>query len=233
MKAKRKAVCNWSGGKDSALALQKVILEKTYEVIALLTTIDREENASTMHAIPLSILQAQAESIGIPLHVVNLNFKLEDDQQEMLHAINHFQELGVTHFIFGDIFLEDVRTYREEKLNPYGIEAVFPLWNKTSEQVMTEFLASGIEAKIIVTDASKLADSFIGKKLTPSLIDTFPPEMDCCGELGEYHTLAYNAPIFRQKIPFEIRATKKRSHHIGMEDGTTQQFDYWQAILKE
>lgn len=228
----KKAVFNWSGGKDSALALQKVILEKEYEVIALLTTIDREANASTLHAIPVSILEAQAASLGIPLYIVNLNFKLQDDQQEMVQAINHFKDLGVTHFIFGDIFLDYVKTYREGKLNPLGIEVVMPLWGKTSEIVMTEFLESGIQAKIIVTDASKLDESFIGKQLTRSLIDSFHPEIDCCGELGEYHTLAFNGPIFKNKVEFKIEAIKKLSHDIGMDDGTTQQFSYWQAIIK-
>ena len=228
----KKAVFNWSGGKDSALALQKVILEKEYEVISLLTTIDREANASTLHAIPFHVLQAQADSLGIPLHVVNLNFKLQDDQQEMLQAVNHFKEMGVTHFIFGDIYLDYVKTYREEKLNPFGIEVVMPLWGKTSEEVMNEFLESGIQAKIIVTDASKLDASFVGQKLTRSLIDSFPADVDCCGELGEYHTLVYDGSIFKNKVDFEIEATKPCSHDIGIDDGTTQQFSYWQAIIK-
>ena len=228
----RKAVFNWSGGKDSALALQKVLLEKEYDVISLLTTIDRAANASTLHAIPVSILEAQAASLGIPLYIVNLNFKLQDDQHEMLQAIDHFKDLSVTHFIFGDIFLDYVKTYREGKLNPSGIEVVMPLWGKSSEVVMTEFLESGIQAKIIVTDASKLDESFIGKQLTRSLIDSFPPEIDCCGELGEYHTLAFDGPIFKNKVDFEIEATKKLSHDIGIDDGTTKQFNYWRAMIK-
>ena len=227
----KKAVFNWSGGKDSALALQKMILKNEFEVIALLTTIDREAGSSTLHAIPFHILQAQAESLGIPLYVVKLNSKLQDDEAEMLKAIRHFKSLGVDHFIFGDIFLEYVKTYREEKLHPYGIEVVMPLWGKTSEEVIGEFLEAGIQAKIIVTDASKLDESFIGKKLTRSLINSFPAEIDCCGELGEYHTIAYNGPIFKNEVKFEIAETKFLSHDIGLSDGTTQQFSYWQAII--
>lgn len=231
MISNKKAVFNWSGGKDSALALQKVILEKEFDVIALLTTIDREANASTLHAIPVHLLQAQADSLGIPLYIVKLNSKLQDDEQEMLKAINHFKTLGVSHFIFGDIFLDYVKTYREEKLNPFGIEVVMPLWGKTSEEVIAEYLESGIEAKIIVTDASKLDENFIGKKLTPDLVSSFPADIDCCGELGEYHTLAYNGPIFKREVQFEILETKYLSLDIGISDGTTQQFSYWQAVI--
>lgn len=231
MIARKKAIFNWSGGKDSALALQKVMLEEEYEVVALLTTVDREAKASTMHAIPLSILQAQATSLGIPLYIVHLNSKLQDDANEMLKAVLHFKDLGVSHFIFGDIFLEYIKTYREEKLHPYGIEVVMPLWGKTSEEVMAQFLDSGIQATIIVTDASKLGKSFIGKKLTRSLVDSFPSDVDCCGELGEYHTLAHSGPVFKNKVKFEIKTIKQLTQDIGINDGTTQQFKYWQAII--
>lgn len=228
----KKAVFNWSGGKDSALALQKVILEKEYEVIALLTTIDKKANASTLHGIPVHILQVQANSLGIPLYIVKLNSKLQDDEGEMLQAIKHFKSIGVSHFIFGDIFLDYVKTYREEKLDPHGIEVVMPLWDKTSKEVMKEFIESGIEAQIIVTDASKLDETYVGKKLTQTLVDSFPADIDCCGELGEYHTLAYSGPIFKKKVKFKITETKHLSIDIGISDGTTQQFNYWQAILK-
>lgn len=232
MNSKKKAVFNWSGGKDSALALQNVILEKKYDVIALLTTIDRKANASTLHGIPVHILQAQADSLGIPLYIVKLNSKLQDDEGEMLQAVKHFKTMEVSHFVFGDIFLDYVKTYREEKLHPYGIEVVMPLWGKTSEEVMTEFLASGIEAEIIVTDASKLDERYIGQKLTQDLIHSFPAGIDCCGELGEYHTIAYNGPAFNTKVQFETSETEFISIDIGISDGTTQQFGYWQAIIK-
>lgn len=117
---KPKAVFNWSGGKDSALALYKVLKEGKYEVVALLTTVNRDKQRSTMHDIPLALLEKQAKSIGIPLHIVNLPpaGSSEDYKNKMLETVEAFKDKGVTHFIFGDIFLHDVRKYREEALNP-------------------------------------------------------------------------------------------------------------------
>lgn len=138
----KKAVFNWSGGKDSALALQKVLEEKEFKVIALLTTMNEETAKSSMHSIPLEILKRQAESIGIPLYTVASSTALKNYDQKMSDAVHHFKELGVRHFIFGDIFLSDVKAYRESKLHPLGIEVVEPLWVKTSQEVIDDFISS-------------------------------------------------------------------------------------------
>ena len=125
---KRKAVMNWSGGKDSALALYKTLTESNYEVISLLTTVNKSKNSSSMHQIPLSLLQKQANCIGIPLYMIDLDENNTTDTytQAMTNAVLHFKQLGVEHFIFGDIFLPDIKSYREERLNPLGIKVVEP-----------------------------------------------------------------------------------------------------------
>lgn len=130
---KIKAVFNWSGGKDSAHALWRARQSELYDIVALLTTINRDSQRSTMHGIPLPLLQAQADSIGIPLHIVNLTPQgnLENYAEAMTCAALHFKEQGVTHFIFGDIYLHDVRAYRERQLAPLGIEVVEPLWGSS------------------------------------------------------------------------------------------------------
>ncbi|MDM1072163.1 adenine nucleotide alpha hydrolase [Empedobacter brevis] len=227
----KKAVFNWSGGKDSALALQKVLEGKEFEVIALLTTITAETNTSSIHGIPLELLKKQVESIGIPLYLVALTKDIKTYEDEMLKAVNHFKQLGVAHFIFGDIFLTDVKNYRESKLLPLGIEVVEPLWGKTSLEVMDEFLKSGIKSKIIVTQADKLDQSFIGRDLDRSVIDSFPMNVDVCGENGEYHTLSYAGDLFKTPFDFAILQTVLITHEFKLDTGEIKKCDYWQAKL--
>ncbi|QES92094.1 adenine nucleotide alpha hydrolase [Empedobacter brevis] len=227
----KKAVFNWSGGKDSALALQKVLEGKEFEVIALLTTITAETNTSSIHGIPLELLKKQAQSIGIPLYLVTLTKDIKTYEDEMLKAVNHFKQLGVAHFIFGDIFLTDVKKYRESKLLPLGIEVVEPLWGKTSLEVMDEFLKSGIKSKIIVTQADKLDQSFIGRDLDRSVIDSFPMNVDVCGENGEYHTFSYAGDLFKTPFDFAILETVLITHEFKLDTGEIKKCDYWQAKL--
>lgn len=227
----KKAVFNWSGGKDSALALQKVLEGKEFEVIALLTTITAETNTSSIHGIPLELLKKQAQSIGIPLYLVTLTKDIKTYEDEMLKAVNHFKQLGVAHFIFGDIFLTDVKKYRESKLLPLGIEVVEPLWGKTSLEVMDEFLKSGIKSKIIVTQADKLDQSFIGRDLDSSVIDSFPMNVDVCGENGEYHTFSYAGDLFKTPFDFAILETVLITHEFKLDTGEIKKCDYWQAKL--
>ncbi len=225
----KKAVFNWSGGKDSALALQKVLEEKEFEVVALLTNMREETSKSSMHAIPLKILERQAESIGIPLYTVASSTALKNYDQKMSEAVQHFKELGVQHFIFGDIFLSDVKAYRESKLHPLGIEVVEPLWEKTCQEVIADFLRSGIQSKIIVTQADLLDESYIGKDLTADLINSFPKNIDVCGENGEYHTLSYAGGLFKKEVEFTISETVKTSFDFTLDTGEKKTFEYWQA----
>ena len=227
----KKAVFNWSGGKDSALALQKVLEENEFEVIALLTTMNEESQKSSMHATPLTILERQAESIGIPLYTVVSSTALKNYDSTMSKAVQHFKELGVKHFIFGDIFLSDVKAYRESKLNPLEIEVVEPLWEKTSQEVIDDFLRSGIKSKIIVTQADLLDETYIGKDLTADLIKSFPKNIDVCGENGEYHTLSYAGGLFKKIVEFTISETVKTSFDFNLDSGEKKTFEYWQAEI--
>lgn len=227
----KKAVFNWSGGKDSALALQKVLEEKEVQVIALLTNMREETSKSSMHAIPLEILERQSESIGIPLYTVASSTALKNYDQKMSEAVHYFKELGVAHFIFGDIFLSDVKTYRESKLNPLGIEVVEPLWKKTSQEVIADFLRSGIKSKIIVTQANLLDETNIGKDLDADLISSFPKNIDVCGENGEYHTLSYAGGLFKNEVEFTISETIKTAFDFTLDTGEKKTFEYWQAEI--
>ena len=146
---KIKAVFNWSGGKDSAHALWRARQSELYDIVALLTTINRDSQRSSMHGIPLPLLQAQADSIGIPLHIVNLTPQgnLENYAEAMTCAALHFKEQGVSHFIFGDIYLHDVRAYRERQLAPLGIEVVEPLWGVVSSEIVISPQGNGSQRR--------------------------------------------------------------------------------------
>jgi uncharacterized protein (TIGR00290 family) len=232
---KKKAVFNWSGGKDSALALYKTLQSGEYEVIALLTTVNSDTHRSTMHSIPLSLLQAQADSIGMPLYAVDLEPEGDIGKYDgaMRSAVEHFKAMGVTHFIFGDIFLHDVRSYREAQLNPNGIEVVEPLWNKTSAEIMEDFLASGLQTIVVTTMANLLDRTFIGRLIDRQFTDGLPEGVDVCGENGEYHTFCFAGPVFSYPVPYALGTPFQFSHSVGMADGTQQTFTYWFASLAE
>lgn len=230
---KQPAVFNWSGGKDSALALLQVLQAQDYEVVSLLTTVNAKNHRSSMHGIPTELLQAQADSIGIPLYTLELlpRGEMQGYEAAMQRAVDHFKSLGVRHFIFGDIFLHDVRSYREEKLKPHGIEVVEPLWNKTTEQVMGEFLQSGLQTIIVTTKADQLGEQYIGKLIDKQLIDSLPPELDVCGENGEYHTFCFDGPIFQHPVKYSLGESLQISNTVNMKDGTQQTFHYCCANL--
>lgn len=227
---RKKAVFNWSGGKDSAFALHKILQDPSWEVVALLTTMNEETATSSIHAIPFSLLQKQAQSIGIPLYPVQLT-KNKSYEIELEKAVLHFKKQGVTHFIFGDLFLEEVRKYREEKLSPLGIQVVEPLWGKPANEQFNEYLLSGIQAKIIVTQADKLDASYIGKLLDHHFVSELPATIDPCGENGEYHSFAFAGGPFKQPISFQLQKIVKQSYDFKLASGEIKTFHYWQGLL--
>ena len=232
---KIKAVFNWSGGKDSAHALWRAIRSGRYEIVALLTTVNRDTHRSTMHGIPMPLLEAQAESIGIPLQVVDLTPKgnMEDYAEAMSRAVEEFKARGVTHFIFGDIFLHDVRKYREQQLAPHGIEVVEPLWGQSSEEVMRDYLATGLKTVVVTTMADGLGAGAIGQVIDAGFVASLPAGTDPNGENGEYHTFCHDGPIFRSPVSFRLGEPFSESYDIRLDDGGTKTYTYWFADLRE
>ena len=226
-----KAVFNWSGGKDSAHALLRAMQSGKYEIVALLTTVNRDTHRSTMHGIPTALLQAQADSIGIPLHIVDLTPKgnMEDYGAAMSRAVEHFKAQGVTCFIFGDIFLHDVRSYREKQLAPLGIHVVEPLWGRPSAEVMEEFLASGLQTVVVTVTEGALGREFVGRKIDREFVRTLPAQVDGCGENGEYHTFCYDGDIFRFPVEFSLGEPRRCTYPVRLDDGTVRDFSYWFA----
>jgi uncharacterized protein (TIGR00290 family) len=232
---KKKCVFNWSGGKDSALALYKLLQSGDYEVVSLLTTVSSETTRSFMHAIPLSVLRAQAESIGIPFFPVlyDPNEAMSGYETVMRQTVEHFRREGVTAFAFGDIFLEDLRAYRQAQLAPYGIELIEPLWGMTSEEVMRDFLQSGLQTIVVSTMAEKLSEQYIGALISPAFVASLPDEVDVCGENGEYHTLCVDGPIFQAPVHYTLGTPFRTQHTVKLEDGTEQTFAHCFAKIEE
>lgn len=235
MKEKKKAVFNWSGGKDSALALYEVLKSDAYEIVALLTTVNPENDRSSMHAIPRSLLQRQADSIGLPLYTVHLapSWGMSEYENAMREAVDRFRRDGVTHFVFGDIYLHDVRAYREAQLRPYGIEVVEPLWDRSSSQAFEDFLESGLKTIVVTTMADLLDRSFIGKTIDRNFLGLLPEGSDPCGENGEYHTFCFDGPIFRYPIPYRLGMPEQHGYTVRSDDGTEREYRYWFARLQD
>ncbi len=199
-----KAFMNWSGGKDSALALYKVLEEKIYTVDTLLTTINATFNRISMHGVRRELLKKQVEAIGIPLTTVELPENPGMDQyeslmQEKLSALKHNNNIVS---IFGDISLEDLKQYREQQLCALGINALFPLWKKHPHELVEEFIDKGFRAVVVCVNEQYLHKDFCGRILDRDFIKDLPPNVDPCGENGEYHTFVFDGPIFKHPVPF-------------------------------
>lgn len=211
---KPKALFNWSSGKDSALALYKILQEDQYEISTLLTSINQEFQRISMHGVPISLLEKQAESLGIPLIKMELPKEpsMEEYQQIMSKTMAGIKAQGITHSIFGDIFLEDLRKYREDQLHAVGMKAVFPLWKKDTSNLIHEFLALGFKTIVTCVNGSYLDQSFAGRIIDEKFIDDLPENVDPCGENGEFHTFTFDGPIFKNPIRFDVGETVKKTY---------------------
>lgn len=232
MQEKPKAVMHWSGGKDAALALYKVLQEDKIEVLALLSTFSQESGHSSAHEIPLTIIEAQAKSIGIPLYTLSIQAEMQNYMLEMQKAVTHFKALGVTQFIYGDIDLQDIKSFRAAQLKPFGIEVIEPLWGMSTQEVMQAFFKSGLQACIVTADADKLGQDIIGKNLQASLLADFPAAVDICGEDGSYHSLVYAGPLFKKPIAYTIQEVELKSYNVKHSDGHIHELRYWHARFK-
>jgi uncharacterized protein (TIGR00290 family) len=201
---KIKAYMNWSGGKDSSLSLHKILTEDKYQVKYLLTSVNTAHNRISMHGVRTELLRSQADSIGIPLKLIELPEQpdMAEYEREMEKKVREIADEGIHHSIFGDIFLEDLKVYRENKLQPLGIEGVFPIWKISTKTLMQEFLDAGFKSIIVCVNGKFLDKSFCGRMIDQSFVDDLPAEVDVCGENGEYHSFVFDGPIFKKSIPF-------------------------------
>ena len=199
-----KAYMNWSGGKDSSLALMKIINQKELELSCLFTSVNKKYDRISMHGVRRSLLEQQALAIGLPLETLELSEQptMEEYEIEMSKAVQSFEKRGIKNTIFGDIFLEDLRTYREEKLKAFDIKVHFPLWKIPTDVLMKEFIEVGFRAIVVCVNGNVLDKSFCGREIDESFVNDLPQSVDVCGENGEYHSFVYDGPIFKNPITF-------------------------------
>ncbi len=200
-----KVILTWSGGKDSALALYELQTNSDYEVCGLLTTVTEDYDRVSMHGVRTSLLGRQARSLGFPLERVNISGKSSDEEYEsrMKETLTRYRRMGVSSVAFGDIFLDDVRKYRERNLAKIGMNGLFPLWRKGSKRLANRFIDLGFKAVITCVDSNVLDGSFAGRVFDRQFLADLPSSVDPSGENGEFHSFTYDGPIFRRKIRCE------------------------------
>ncbi|MBS1771746.1 MAG: diphthine--ammonia ligase [Bacteroidetes bacterium] len=200
---KIKTVLNWSSGKDAALAYYLLQQSNEYDVVELLTTVNNEHDRVVMHGIREELLDAQAKAMGIALQKIKLPAAPDDETYKaaMQHALAGLKEKGMHTAAFGDIFLEDLRLYREEQLQSVGFDAIFPLWKKDTRELVGMIEDAGIETMIVCLNEKFLGKEFLGRKIDRHFLNDLPAGVDPCGEHGEFHTFVYNAPYFSAPVP--------------------------------
>ncbi|MFO7721437.1 MAG: ATP-binding protein [Gillisia sp.] len=210
----KKAYLNWSSGKDAAFALYTLQGAGDIKIEKLVTTLNSEVDRVSMHGLRKELLLSQAKSIGLPVDIIALegNVSMETYNSKMRIAVSNLLEEGFTHSVFGDIFLEDLKEYREKQLAGVGIKAHFPLWKKDTHQLINDFLASGFKAITVCVNSKVLDRSFCGRIIDQNFLADLPPGVDPCGENGEFHTFVFDGPIFKNPIEFEIGEVVQKSY---------------------
>jgi uncharacterized protein (TIGR00290 family) len=203
---KEQVIFCWSGGKDSALALNRIRADDRYEVVSLLTTCNEHFQRVSMHGVRLELLEMQAEAIGLPLEKVFVSQRSsnEEYQGKMSACLLAHKEQGVTACVFGDIFLEDLKLWRERNLALVGMTGVFPIWKIDSRELIDEFIALGFGSVVCCINDAYLREESVGRNIDRAFIDSLPAGVDPCGENGEFHSFAFAGPIFKKPIRFTV-----------------------------
>jgi len=210
-----KMIVSWSSGKDSAWMLHRLRVERV-DVGALLTTINEPAQRVAMHAVRLELLQAQAEAAGVPLWTVPIPSPCSNQEYEqaMSIVVRRAVSEGFTHAAFADLFLADIRRYREERLAGSGLTPIFPLFGSDTRALAREMIAGGLGARLTCVDPRVLDRRFAGREFDASLLAELPASVDPCGERGEFHTFAYKGPMFREPIAVEAGITVDRDGFV-------------------
>lgn len=200
---------SWSGGKDSALAVHEILKNNNLEVAALLTTVTKEYDRISMHGVQSSLLCRQADALGFKLEQAVISKDASNAEYELRTAevMSRYQEEGVTSAMFGDIFLEDLRKYREERMSQIGMHSIFPIWKVETGQLARRFIDLGFKAITTCVDTTVLGKEFVGRELDERFFQDLPGGVDPCGENGEFHSFVYDGPIFKK--PLSIRIGEK------------------------
>jgi uncharacterized protein (TIGR00290 family) len=212
----KRILLSWSSGKDSAWSLHVLRQRGEYEVVGLLTTFNEEAGRVAMHAVRRELVERQAAAAGLPLWAVPLPWPCSNDQYEALMAQACAKAVaeGIEGVAFGDLFLEDVRAYREKQLKGTGLEPVFPVWGLPTRDLALEMIASGVRARLTCVDTQKLDRSFVGREFDEALLATLPDGVDPCGERGEFHSFVYEGPMLNGVVPISVGETVVRDQFV-------------------
>jgi len=214
--SKVKAWLSWSSGKDAVWTLHECRRRGNVEITGLLSVINEAFHRVSMHAVREDVLDAQASAVGVPLHKAYIPFPCSNEQYEavMARVVQDAKDDGATAFVFGDLFLEDIRKYREEKLAGTGLKPMFPLWGRDTASLAGEMIAGGLRACITCLDPKKMPKEFAGRVFDEDLLRELPPGVDPCGENGEFHTFAFAGPIFSHPLDVVIGETVERDGFV-------------------
>jgi len=240
MTIRSKAIFCWSGGKDSAYCLYKIIEEGQFEVKYLLTTINNNFRRISIHGIREELLDVQVKSVGIPLLKVALDDGTNEEyESKMKSALLKAKSEGIYKVIFGDIFLEDIRAYREKNLEKVGMKGIFPLWKKNTTGLLNDFIHRKFRTVICCTNDAWLGEEWLGREIDRSFLEQLPSAVDPCGENGEYHTFCYDGPLFKNAInyipgekvykPLEIKTDNQNASPVKPK---TRGFWFYDLMLK-
>ena len=213
---KKRVWLSWSSGKDSAWALYILRQQADVEVVGLISTVNQTFERVSMHAVRIELLRRQAASVGLPVHLIEIPYPCSNEQYELIMAefIKEAQQQKIEAFAFGDLYLEDIRQYREKNLEGSGISALFPLWQIPTDELSQTMIASGLRATITCVDPKHLPAHFSGREFDLSLLEQLPEGIDPCGENGEFHSFAYAGPMFSEAITHSVGETVERDGFI-------------------
>ncbi len=202
----KRTLLSWSSGKDSAWSLHLLRQQNEYEIVGLLTTFNQQANRVAMHAVRRSLVEAQAKAAGIPLWDVDLPWPCSNADYEcvMKETCKAAVESGIECVAFDDLFLTHIRAYREKQLGDYGLQPIFPVWGMPTREFAGSMIESGVRAKLTCVDPKLLAPEFVGREFDEQLLSEFPPDIDPCGENGEFHTFVYAGPMFHHDLSVEV-----------------------------
>ncbi|WP_298534848.1 adenine nucleotide alpha hydrolase [uncultured Algibacter sp.] len=233
---KNKTYFNWSSGKDSALALYHLLQDKNYQVDELITTVNSHFNRVSMHGLRKELLTAQTKALGIKASLIELPEmpSMAIYEQKMLETVSRLKNNGFTHTAFGDIFLEDLRVYRENQLAKQNLKAVFPIWKRDTKTLLHEFLDLGFKTIIVCANSKYFGEDFVGTVIDKNFINNLPNGVDPCGENGEFHTFCFDGPIFKEPVKFTIGEKVYREYdHPNTDDSicSSDKYGVWYCDL--
>jgi len=211
-----KTLLSWSTGKDSAWSLHRLLEDPRYDVLGLFCTINKTHSRTAMHGVRTELLKLQAERIGLPLEIIEIPYPCSNDDYERIMGdyVEKIREMAIDCFAFGDLFLEDIRDYRIEKLKGSGIEPIFPLWEIPTKQLATEMIAGGLRTVVVCIDPKQIPKAFVGREFNRSFLDDLPERVDPCGENGEFHSFVFDSPQFKKEINISVGEIVERDGFV-------------------